>query len=144
MASSVYSASVYSSDAPVAEINVTPLVDVLLVLLIIFMVTAPVLTGSLNLGLPVPGPVLDQPAPRAELMVQASGEFSLDGQTLTRAELPGALKATSALDTESEALVQAAPNTVVEVGANADADYQAFTHAISAARESGVRNLSTR
>ncbi|MFQ6313671.1 ExbD/TolR family protein [Lysobacter capsici] len=134
MAGSTYSASAYSGDAPVAEINVTPLVDVLLVLLVIFMVTAPVLTGNLNLGLPVPGPQRDTPPPRAELMVQASGAFTLDGQTLTHAELPAALKA----------LVQAAPNTVVEVGANADADYQAFAHALSAARESGVQNISTR
>lgn len=134
MASSMYAASAYSSDAPVAEINVTPLVDVLLVLLVIFMVTAPVLTGNLSLGLPVPGPVVDEPLPRAELMVQASGDFILDGQTLTRAELPVALKA----------LVQAEPNTVLEVGANSDADYQAFTHAISAAHESGVQNISTR
>ncbi len=37
---------------PLAEINVTPLVDVMLVLLIIFMVTAPLMTSSVNVNLP--------------------------------------------------------------------------------------------
>ena len=40
-------------DAPMAEINVTPLVDVMLVLLIVFMITMPVLTHSIPLQLPI-------------------------------------------------------------------------------------------
>ena len=40
------------SDAPLAEMNVTPLVDVMLVLLIVFMVTMPVMTHSLTVNLP--------------------------------------------------------------------------------------------
>ncbi|HET6551944.1 MAG TPA: biopolymer transporter ExbD, partial [Dyella sp.] len=43
------------SDVPFAQINVTPLVDVLLVLLVIFMITTPVLTHQLKLDLPQPG-----------------------------------------------------------------------------------------
>ena len=39
-------------DEPIAEINVTPLVDVMLVLLIIFMVTAPLMLNGINLELP--------------------------------------------------------------------------------------------
>ena len=38
--------------APMAEINVTPLVDVMLVLLVIFMITAPLMTSSVNVDLP--------------------------------------------------------------------------------------------
>lgn len=40
-------------DAPMSDINVTPLVDVMLVLLIVFMITMPVLTHSLQINLPV-------------------------------------------------------------------------------------------
>ncbi|MGO1073528.1 ExbD/TolR family protein [Lysobacter sp. CA199] len=134
MAGSAYSASTYSANPTVAEINVTPLVDVMLVLLIIFMVTAPALTGNLNLTLPVPGPNTAKQPPRVELMVQQDGSFQLDGQSLTAGELPAALKS----------IVRAQPDTIVEVGANADADYQGFAHALSAAQESGVRNISTR
>ena len=39
-------------DAPVSDINVTPLVDVMLVLLIVFMITMPVLTHSIQIDLP--------------------------------------------------------------------------------------------
>jgi biopolymer transport protein ExbD len=134
MAGSAFSASTYSGNAPVAEINVTPLVDVMLVLLIIFMVTAPALTGNLNLSLPSPNPHVIRTPPKAVLMVQQDGSFDLDGQRLTTTQLPAALAA----------VVHANPDTVVEVGANADADYQGFTHALSAAKESGVRNISTR
>jgi len=41
-------------DAPMSDINVTPLVDVMLVLLIVFMITMPVLTHSIPLELPSP------------------------------------------------------------------------------------------
>ena len=43
----------HDDDTPMAEINVTPLVDVMLVLLIVFMITMPVLTHSIPLQLPV-------------------------------------------------------------------------------------------
>ena len=40
-------------DSPVSDINVTPLVDVMLVLLIVFMITMPVLTHSIQISLPI-------------------------------------------------------------------------------------------
>ena len=133
MASSTFSASTYAGNVPVAEINVTPLVDVMLVLLIIFMVTAPALTGNLNLTLPHPSDKPIEPPPKIALMVQQDGSFELDGRRLTGAQLTAALTA----------VVRNDPDTIVEVGANADADYQGFTYALSAAKESGVRNIST-
>jgi biopolymer transport protein ExbD len=48
--------STYASAGAMAEINVTPLVDVLLVLLIIFMITAPVLAHKIKVDLPQPNP----------------------------------------------------------------------------------------
>ena len=50
-----------NTSAPMSEINVTPLVDVMLVLLIIFMITAPVLAHKIQVDLPQPNP--DQPPP---------------------------------------------------------------------------------
>ncbi|QQP94840.1 ExbD/TolR family protein [Lysobacter enzymogenes] len=135
MAVSAYSASSgrYRNET-VAEINVTPLVDVMLVLLIIFMVTAPALTGQLKLSLPSPNPHPVKEAPKAELNVRQDGSFVLDGRPMTRAQLSAALTA----------LAADRPDTVLTVSANADADYQAFAHALSAADEAGIRNLSTR
>ncbi|QWP77701.1 biopolymer transporter ExbD [Lysobacter sp. K5869] len=134
MAVSAYSAAGRFRNDTVAEINVTPLVDVMLVLLIIFMVTAPALTGQLKLSLPSPNPHPDKELPKAELSVQQDGSFVLDGRSLTRAQLSTALTALAAEN----------PDTVLSVDANADADYQAFAHALAAADEAGIRNLSTK
>jgi len=134
MAVSAYSASSRYRDETVAEINVTPLVDVMLVLLIIFMVTAPALTGQIKLSLPFATPIAVEPPPKAELSVLQDGSFALDGRAMTRAQLSLAL---SALAAEH-------PDAVVNVEANADADYQAFTQALATADAAGIRNLSTR
>ncbi|PWK92545.1 ExbD/TolR family protein [Fulvimonas soli] len=50
-----------SGKGPMADINVTPLVDVMLVLLIIFMITAPMLTHKVKIDLPQPNPNIVQP-----------------------------------------------------------------------------------
>jgi biopolymer transport protein ExbD len=50
-----------SGKGPMADINVTPLVDVMLVLLIIFMITAPMLTHKVKIDLPQPNPNVVQP-----------------------------------------------------------------------------------
>lgn len=134
MAVSAYRAAGRFRDDSVAEINVTPLVDVMLVLLIIFMVTAPAVTGQLKLSLPIPGEKTDAPLPKAELNVQQDGSFVLDGRALTRLQLSTALARLAAEN----------PETVLTVGANADADYQAFAHALAAADDAGIRNISTR
>ncbi len=134
MASSTYSAASYNRDTAVAEINVTPLVDVMLVLLVIFMVTAPVLTNRLDLRLPVLSPDrASDPPPRLNLTVRQDGGYELDGRALQTSELSAALTAA----------VRAQPDTVLEIGANSDAEYQAFAGALAIAQDSGVRNIST-
>ena len=65
-----------SSSGPMADINVTPLVDVMLVLLIIFMVTAPILSYPIDIDLPQPNkqnePPKDPPDP-IKLRIDANG-----------------------------------------------------------------------
>ena len=134
MAVSAYSAAGRFRDETVTEINVTPLVDVMLVLLIIFMVTAPALTGQLKVSLPITTPIDVVDPPKAELSVQQDGSFVLDGRAMTRAQLSAAL---SALAVEH-------PDLALTVDTNADADYQAFAQALATADAAGTRNLSTR
>jgi biopolymer transport protein ExbD len=77
------------SDAPLAQINVTPLVDVLLVLLVITMITSPVLTHKLKLDLPQAGKVDERmPPPSVQLSIRADGSMFwndafVDATTLT-------------------------------------------------------------
>jgi biopolymer transport protein TolR len=61
-------------DAPMSEINVTPLVDVMLVLLVIFIVAAPIMAGRLALDLP------RAQTPRAEAPAAAALAVALDAQ----------------------------------------------------------------
>ena len=65
--------------APMAEINVTPLVDVMLVLLIIFMVTAPLMSVGVPVELPESrAKALAQEAQQATTSMDASGQLSLE------------------------------------------------------------------
>ncbi len=80
-----------------AEINVTPLVDVMLVLLIIFMVTAPLL----NTGVPVDLPesranALDQKEDPVEIAIDKEGVIFVDGTEVRPSQLPARLEALAA------------------------------------------------
>jgi biopolymer transport protein ExbD len=135
MASSVFR----NSDRPgrdyaeVAQINITPLVDVMLVLLVIFMVATPVMTGRIDLRLPQAAPISkDEPPQRVVLKVDGNARFLLDGVPLGKAELPQALRE----------LAQTDPRTVVQITANADADYQDFAWTLAEAQRNGVRDIA--
>jgi biopolymer transport protein ExbD len=70
-------ASNAGAGAPMADMNVTPLVDVMLVLLIIFMVTAPMTTYPIDVNLPqrtTTPPPTREPPPPIELRIDASGQ----------------------------------------------------------------------
>jgi biopolymer transport protein TolR len=75
-----------------AEINVTPMVDVMLVLLIIFMVSAPMLTRGIEVGLPkaVSGEEIDEK--RLTVTVDRKGQFYIDNQPVVDAMLVDEVK----------------------------------------------------
>ena len=75
--------------APMAEINVTPLVDVMLVLLIIFMVTAPLLVAGVPVDLPESrAGALDQQAKPVQIALDKNGGLFVDDQPVSDAALP--------------------------------------------------------
>ena len=75
-----------------AEINVTPLVDVMLVLLIIFMVTAPLLVAGVPIDLPQSrAGALDQEAKPVQLAIDGQGKITIDDAPIAESELPSAL-----------------------------------------------------
>jgi biopolymer transport protein TolR len=72
-----------------SEINVTPLVDVMLVLLIIFMVTAPLLVAGVPIDLPESrAGALDQQAKPVQVAIDRQGTITVDDAPVTEAELP--------------------------------------------------------
>lgn len=91
-----------------SEINMTPLVDVMLVLLIIFMVTMPVLTQAVKVDLPQADsqPVDLEPA-RVEVGVQADGSYLWDGAPLDFSALEARLSAAAAQQPQPELHISA-------------------------------------
>ena len=82
---------------PLAEINVTPLVDVMLVLLIIFMITAPLMLSNVPLELPkLSAENVDRPEEPLVVSVNRDGDLFLKDEKLSGDELASRLKALSA------------------------------------------------
>ena len=132
-------ASVFADKQPqasaMAGINITPLVDVMLVLLVIFMVTMPIRSESIGLTLPqtVDSRPILRPEP-VQLQVQADGSALLDG---VRVEL-------SALTAELRAQHAQAPKAALSLDGSAEAEYRAFAFALAAARNAGYRDIAIR
>jgi biopolymer transport protein ExbD/biopolymer transport protein TolR len=74
--------------APMSDINMTPLIDVMLVLLVIFIITAPLMTSSLKLDLPKTDAATPQAAPTfIAVSIDSGGKLFLGDETLTREQL---------------------------------------------------------
>lgn len=137
MAASVFFASASAASRPaqgaMAGINITPLVDVMLVLLVIFMVTMPICSDTLRLTLPGTGePPPGPPAEIVQLQVQADGSALLDGARVALASLAAELRAQRAQ----------APRARLSLDSSGDAEYRAFALALAAAREAGYRDIA--
>ena len=84
-----------------SEINMTPLIDVMLVLLVIFMLTAPLMTSSLKLDLPkadAPPPPANKQPPTLSIVLTADGEMHLEDKVVKPDDLvqagPGSARST--------------------------------------------------
>jgi biopolymer transport protein TolR len=74
--------------APMSDINMTPLIDVMLVLLVIFIITAPLMTSSLKLDLPKTDAATPTAAPTfIAVSIDSSGKLFFGDETLTREQL---------------------------------------------------------
>ncbi|MGQ7830172.1 ExbD/TolR family protein [Altererythrobacter sp. Z27] len=83
-----------SRRAPMAEINVTPFVDVMLVLLIIFMVTAPLLASGVPVELPESrANPIDQTPDQVTISIDSTGTIYVDDKRVPAGALPEALAA---------------------------------------------------
>ena len=76
-----------STGAPMSEINMVPLIDVMLVLLVIFIITAPLLTQAVKLELPKASSQVNDLRPeKVEFSIDATGALFWNGEAVTRAE----------------------------------------------------------
>jgi biopolymer transport protein TolR len=115
-----------------SEINVTPLVDVMLVLLIVFMVTAPLLATGLRIDLPNVQ-AANTPVKDAKLIVSITkDERLLLGETDVTGNLETVLKTDARVQSEKELYIRA----------DEAAHYGVVARAVAAARSAGVTSLN--
>lgn len=115
-----------------AEINVTPLVDVMLVLLVVFMVTAPLLTSGLRIDLPEVN-AAQTPVKDSKLLVSITKEGQiLFGERDVTANVGEALRESQRVQTERELYIRA----------DKDARYGVVAEVVAAARSNGVDSLN--
>lgn len=125
-------------DAPMADINVTPLVDVMLVLLIVFMITMPVLTHSIPLELPTASEQAakqdKQPKEPLRITIAADGAYYIGAESDNKVDLAGVSERLKAAKAENE-------NTIVAIAADKSVQYDFVNKALGAAREAGISKI---
>jgi biopolymer transport protein ExbD len=120
---------------PMAEINTTPLVDVMLVLLIIFLVTAPLMTQAVKVDLP-------QASSEAANIQPETLRLALDGAgTLYWNDEVFAETDEQTLESRLHAAASANPQLEVQLSADRDTRYQRVAEIMSAAKRAGVVKL---
>jgi biopolymer transport protein TolR len=93
---------------PLSDINVTPLVDVMLVLLVIFIITAPLMASSIRLDLPRTDAGQPHETPKfVSLAVNAAGQVFLNDRPVTNDELAAALAQAAANSRDTEIQLRA-------------------------------------
>jgi biopolymer transport protein ExbD len=117
--------------APIAAINTTPLIDMMLVILIMLIVAIPMTTHKVPLDLPPPDPARTPPPPSHRLMIDAAGALAWDGRPLAAAALPARLAALAA-DPARPALL---------LDADGAARYELVDETLAAIRRAGVTRL---
>jgi biopolymer transport protein ExbD len=118
---------------PIVDINTTPLVDVLLVLLVMLIITIPIQLHAVSLEMPGRNaPLPPAPPVVVQLEVDATGGFRWNGE---------ALPDRSALDTRLREAAQQADQPEIHVRAHARAKYQAVAAALTSAQQLGLRKI---
>lgn len=120
---------------PISAINVTPFVDVMLVLLVIFMVTAPaMIKETLSVKLPEvqSGAQTTQPSEPLAIVILRTGEIQMGGKTVTSEELAR----------EAALRAQSSPDTAVVISADAEVKHGEVVQVIDRVKGSGLSRFS--
>ncbi len=120
------------AQAPMSEINVTPLVDVMLVLLVIFILTAPLLTSAIRLDLPkAEGAQAGQAPVAVTLVVNPQGQVFFNDLAIPLSELAVQLKA----------VATQRPDTEVQLRADQTVPYGRVVEVMGVAQKAGLSRI---
>ena len=120
------------SDDVMNEINMTPMVDIMLVLLIIFIITIPVMKHSVNIDLPQASNQVQNIKPETlRLSVDAQGAYFLNDAAVNDAEFASRLQAASAQNPQPELHIRGDKNV----------RYERMAQAMAAAQQAGLKKI---
>ena len=122
-----------SGEGPKSDINVTPLVDVMLVLLIIMMIVAPLLQQGVALSLPIATNSAEKPETQEDTLVQitADGQYHVNGKAVSEQELRRAVE--EALEQKNQ--------RILLIKADEDAAYSSVMTAMDQLRQVGLEDI---
>ncbi len=121
-----------NTDEVMNEINMTPLVDVMLVLLIIFIITIPVMKHAVNVDLPRATNVPQDAKPQTvRLSVDAKGVYYWNEAPIDDAQLPALLKEQAAKN----------PQPDVHIRGDKDVRYERVAQVMAAAQQAGLKKI---
>lgn len=121
-----------STAQPMSEINVTPLVDVMLVLMVIFMLTAPLLVSAVKLDLPQSGGESTAPTPQSvSVSINKLGQVFFNDKAIPLPELASTLSA----------VAQANPATELQLRADAAVPYGRVVEVMDIAQRIGLNRI---
>ncbi len=120
-----------------AEINITPLVDVVLVLLVIFMLTAPVLQSGIEVAVPKTHTVHEITEQRMVVTIDREQNVFLGDKPVNLAELPARLKSP-----DTDPAHQDSSNKVIYLRADEKVPFGAFASVMDAVKQAGITNIS--
>ena len=121
-----------NTDEVMNEINMTPLVDVMLVLLIIFIITVPVMKHSVNIDLPIASNEVQITKPETlRLSVDAKGQYFLNETPVADEDLAPQLKAAAAKN----------PQPDVHIRGDKAVRYERVAQAMAAAQQARLRKI---
>ncbi len=122
----------HSAPQPISDINMTPLIDVMLVLVVIFILAAPLLASSIRLDLPQTEGATSGTAPRSvTVALNKAGQVFVDEQAV----------ATAALAEKLRALAATHPDTEVQLRADAAVPYGRVVEVMGLAHQAGLRRI---
>ncbi len=121
------------NETGMTEMNLIPLIDIMLVLMIIFLVTATVANPSIPLSLPkTTADIIDPPPESIQVSINAQGEVAWDAEIITFEELQ------KRFDTAG----QAAQQPTIILKADKDSRYDAVAQVMSRASEAGLSDIA--